>query len=505
MDRPAYQDPVRLSLKQVLPEAVVLGADDLRISGVCEHSSQCGPGKLFAVVSGRRHSGADFLVDALSRGVAGLLVARPLPEVGVPQCIVPDVRSAYARLCAALAGDPGKSVQIAGITGTNGKTTVTWMVRSILAAAGHRCGVLGTVEYFDGVRAESARLTTPDSLTLSEWFARMKALATPFAAIELSSHALHQGRATGTPLAVAAVTNVTQDHFDYHGDYDAYWNSKARIFELVAAGGVAALNLDDRGSSAMRERVPSVLRVVTFGLSPAAEVTAQLLEEALSGTRFRLSIGGVSQECAVTLVGRHNISNCLAAATAATALGVSIPEIVAGLERFRGAPGRLERIDAGQPFQVFVDYAHTDDALRRCLQALRSLTAGRVICVFGAGGDRDRSKRPLLGQAAMVADQAIITSDNPRSEDPLRIIEEIASGFDRARGGLVIEPDRGRAIRQALELAQPGDCVLIAGKGHEQEQIIGDQRLPFDDRAVARAVLWELAGREAGWPQRRSA
>jgi UDP-N-acetylmuramoyl-L-alanyl-D-glutamate--2,6-diaminopimelate ligase len=320
--------------------------------------------------------------------------------------------------------------------------------------------------------------------------------------MELSSHALHQGRAAGVSLAAALVTNVTQDHFDYHGHYDAYWASKVRILDLVVPGGVVGLNLEDAGSLSMRERVPANTRLMTFGLTPAADVSAQLLEESLVGTRFRLTIAGRTLDCALSLVGRHNVSNCLAAATAATAFDIPLEQIVAGLEQFRGAPGRLERIDAGQPFPVFVDYAHTDDALRRCLQALRSLTAGRVICVFGAGGDRDRTKRPLLGRAAMLADVALITSDNPRSEDPQRIIDEIAAGHSGPQSPLV-EPDRGAAIRRALDLAQPGDCVLIAGKGHEQEQVIGERRIPFDDRAVARAVLWERSERR--WPERRSA
>jgi len=491
MDRPLHHQAPRVSVRQVLPDAMLIGADELRITAACEHSSDCEPGALFAVISGRRRNGAEFVTDAVSRGVSGLLVGKPIPGVAVPQCVVADVRAAHARLCAVLAGEPTKQVQVAGVTGTNGKTTVAWMVRSILAAAGHRCGVLGTVEYFDGVRSEPARLTTPDSRTLSAWLARMADLGTHHAAIELSSHALHQSRAVGHSLTAALVTNVTQDHFDYHGGYDAYWASKARIVELVAPGGTVGLNLDDIGSIAMGNRVPAGVQRVTFGLTPQADVSAQLLEESLSGTRFRLSIHGQSQACSVTLVGRHNISNCLAAAVAATALGATHSEIVTGLEQFRGAPGRMERIDAGQPFNVFVDYAHTDDALRRCLQSLRNITAGRLICVFGAGGDRDRSKRPLLGRAATLADLAIITSDNPRSENPQRIIDDILPGCSGAAIAPIVEPDRAAAIRWALDTARSGDCVLIAGKGHEQEQIIGDQRLPFDDRAVARAVLWQ--------------
>jgi UDP-N-acetylmuramoyl-L-alanyl-D-glutamate--2,6-diaminopimelate ligase len=383
-------------------------------------------------------------------------------------------------------------VHVAGVTGTNGKTTVTWMLRSILQYAGFPAGVLGTVEYHDGVHSEPAPLTTPDSRTLSQWLARMAARGTMHAAIELSSHALHQHRAAGTLLRAGVVTNITRDHFDYHGDFDEYRRCKSHIAELVLPGGKLFLNRDDAGSWSLRELTTARCELATFGLSPEADVAGQILEASLMDTRFRFSLqGGRSYECRLSLVGRHNVSNALAAAAVADHLGIAAEAIVGGLERFRAAPGRLERIDAGQPFDVFVDYAHTDDALRRCLQGLRSVAAGRLICVFGAGGNRDRSKRPLLGQAAGLADVPIVTSDNPRSEDPLQIIDDILAGLRELNREPLIEPDRRAAIAQAIALARPGDCVLVAGKGHEREQIVGDQRLPFDDRDVTRTLLQE--------------
>jgi UDP-N-acetylmuramoyl-L-alanyl-D-glutamate--2,6-diaminopimelate ligase len=321
------------------------------------------------------------------------------------------------------------------------------------------------------------------------------------AAIELSSHALHQDRAAGTRLACGVVTNITQDHFDYHSDFNAYRLSKARLLELVPAGGSVVVNRDDPGSSSLLPLVSKDQRLWSIGLSESAELTAQIRAEDRQSIHFRWSWDGRTQDCRLPLVGRHNVSNALCAMAAALAAGVPQAAIMDGLEQLPCVPGRLEQIAAGQPFAVYVDYAHTEDALRRALQALRPLTAGRLMCVFGAGGDRDRTKRPLLGQAALQADLAIVTSDNPRSEAPEAIAAEILSGM---RGGSVrplVELDRVEAIRQALAAAGPGDVVLIAGKGHEREQIIGQRVVPFDDRDVARQQLQAL-----GWTaQRRSA
>lgn len=489
MDRLPESLPPPVSLRRLFPAASFLGGIDIVASDAVEHSQACHPDALFAVIRGTRVNAAAFVNEALSRGVAGMLVDRPLPDVPVTQCVVPDVRRAFSQVCAQLAGSPSTKIDIAGVTGTNGKTTVTWMIRAILHRAGRTTGVLGTVEFADGVQSEAATMTTPDSRTLHGWLSRMAQRGTTAAAIELSSHALHQGRAEGTQLRSALVTNITQDHFDYHQTFDAYRDSKAQIVEMIAPGGILGLNCDDPGSWSLQNRCASV---VSFGMTPAADVFAQILEESRRGTRFRLHLHGQSAECFTTLIGRHNVSNCLAAAVATAHQGVALEDIVAGVEHFRGVPGRMERIDCGQPFDVFVDYAHTDDALQRCLASVRSLTAGRVLCVFGAGGDRDRSKRPLLGRAAALADVAIVTSDNPRREDPLAIISDILNGMPVHRDQSCIEPDREQAIRRACSLAQPGDCVIIAGKGHEREQIIGRERLPFDDRTVARSALRDL-------------
>ena len=497
--------PVAVSLRRLFPQASFVGCANICATDAFENSRDVCPHSLFAVVHGTQVDGTQFIDQAVSHGAVGLLVDRPLSGVSIPQCVVPDVRSAFSRVCEALAGDPTRRLDVAGITGTNGKTTTTWIVRSLLERAGRRCGVLGTVEYSDGVSIESSSLTTPVSRSLAQWLGRMVTRGTTHAAIELSSHALHQGRAAGIELEAAVVTNITQDHFDYHGGYEPYRKAKSRVLEIVRPGGLIALNADDPGSWSLRDRVHDSVSFASFGLQPTADVAAQVREESLGGSRFRLSLHGRTLDCATTLIGRHNISNCLAAAAIAFHLGVTPEEIVAGIEQFHCVPGRLERVQCGQPFEVFVDYAHTDDALRRCLQSLKSITPGRILCVFGAGGDRDRAKRPLLGRAALLADVAIVTSDNPRSEDPHAIIDEILGGMSASHAESIVEPDRATAIQMALDMARPGDCVLIAGKGHEGEQIIGDRRLPFDDRQVARGLLSERWRPLLGQQRRASA
>ena len=500
---PAF--PAAASLRRLFPQASFVGCANICATDAFDNSQDVCSGSLFAAVRGSKLDGGQFVQEAIAHGATALLVDRPLAGVSVPQCIVPDVRSAFSRLCEALAGDPSRRLDIAGVTGTNGKTTTAWLIRSLLARAGQRCGVLGTVEYSDGITAETSHLTTPASRPLARWLGRMAANGTRRAAIELSSHALDQRRAAGIELESAVVTNITQDHFDYHGHFAAYRDAKARILELVRPGGLIALNADDAGSWSLRDQVHDSVSFASFGLKSTADIFAQVCEESLRGTRFRLSIHGRSLDCATTMIGRHNISNCLAAAAVASHLCISPEDIVAGIEQFRCVPGRLERVQCGQPFDVFVDYAHTDDALRRCLQSLRSITPGKLLCVFGAGGDRDRTKRPLLGRAAELADVAIVTSDNPRSEEPRHIIDEILSGMTGSSTAPIIEPDRAAAISLALAMAEPGDCVLLAGKGHETEQVIGDRRLPFDDRQVARSLLSERWRPLLGQTRRASA
>jgi len=493
--------PSPVSLRRLFPHASFVGCGDIVASDVTEDSRKANARTVFAAVPGTREDGRRFVADAIERGTPAILTATPMSDVRVPQCVVRDIRPAFARLSDAVSGYPSMRLSLAAVTGTNGKTTSAWLIRSILRAAGQQCGLLGTIEFDDGIRSETANLTTPDARTMFRWFRRMVDAGCSHAAIELSSHALHQGRIAGTRLAGAVVTNVTQDHFDYHGRFDDYLAAKARILEYVTSEGVVAVNVDDPGARLIARMATEQGRnLVTFSCSndlfstghgndTGRHLRADVLEESLLGTRFLISSPEETVEISIALPGRHNVLNCLGAAAIARHLQVPWQAIKTGLERLATVPGRLERIDAGQDFSVFVDYAHTDDALRRVLQSLRSATTGRIVCVFGAGGDRDRTKRPLLARAASIADLAIVTSDNPRTEQPLAIIEEILAGFPTGYTSFLIEADRRRAIDAALAEARPGDCVLIAGKGHETEQLVGTRSLPFDDRLVVRELL----------------
>lgn len=485
--------PVTVNLRRLLPGASFVGCGDIRTSHATDRSADCRANSLFAVIRGSRADGHQFICDAIERGATSLLVDRPLADVEIPQCVVPDVRRAYAEVCSALMGHPSRHLGLAGVTGTNGKTTVTWLIRSILQAAGKQAGLLGTIEYSDGVVTNPSSLTTPDPAALAQWLSAMVLKRTTHAAMELSSHALDQRRTSGTLLDAAIITNITQDHFDYHKSFEAYRQSKLRIFSCLKAAGLGIVNADDRGSRSCLEDAPR--RTMTYGIDESADVTAEIIESNLDGSRFRINLGLEREEVHTPLIGRHNVSNCLAAAAAAAHFGIALSDIARGIEALSGVPGRLERINCGQPFHVFVDYAHTDDALRNVIRAIRPLTPGRIICVFGAGGDRDRSKRPLLGKAACEADLAVVTSDNPRSEKPEGIIAEILTAFAAEARQPYVEADREQAIRWALQHAGPGDTVLIAGKGHETEQIVGTQRHHFDDREVARRnLLLDSAG-----------
>jgi UDP-N-acetylmuramoyl-L-alanyl-D-glutamate--2,6-diaminopimelate ligase len=486
--------PSTVSLRRLLPGASFVGCGEMIVNDATDDSRLASPDSIFAAICGTKSDGRQFAADAIANGCSAILTDRPLPTVSAPQCVVRNVRAAYARICNAVCGTPTSRLKIVGVTGTNGKTTTTWMLRSILNTSNRRCGLSGTIEYSDGNVTSAASLTTPDARSMFQWFRRMVKNGCRHAAIELSSHALSQDRIAGTPLAVAIVTNVTQDHFDYHSDFESYLTAKSKILDYVVKDGAVAINLDNPGSAQLVDTAAAAgHRAVTFSIQQNADVHAEILEENATGSRFRLTASGLESnddiEISIALPGRHNVLNSLGAAAAALHLGATLHEIQSGLQQLDCVPGRLEQIDCGQAFPVFVDYAHTDDALRRVVDSLKSLTTGRVLCVFGAGGDRDRTKRPLLGEAASHAGFAIVTSDNPRTEDPLGIIEEIVSGFPHGFASFHIEPDRQKAIEFALTEAQPDDCVLIAGKGHETEQVVAAERLPFDDRDVVRRIL----------------
>jgi len=489
--------PSPVSLRRLLPDASFVGCGEVIVNDATDDSRLVTEDSVFAAICGTRIDGREFAADAVANGCSAVLTDRPLSDVTVPQCVVPNVRAAYARICNAVSGKPTSRLQIAGVTGTNGKTTTTWMLRSILDTADRRCGLLGTIEYSDGNVTSPASLTTPGPRSVFLWLRRMIENGCRHAAIELSSHALSQDRIAGTPLAAAIITNVTQDHFDYHSNFETYLAAKSKILDYVVKDGIVAINMDDPGSAELRDKALTAgHRVVSFAITQSAAFKAEVLDENAKGSRFRLSTTDLNVptdpneiEITTALPGRHNILNCLGAAAAALHMGVTLADIRAGLEGLSSVPGRLEPINCGQSCPVFIDYAHTDDALRQVVDSLQSLTTGRVLCVFGAGGDRDHSKRPLLGEAASHADFAIVTSDNPRTEEPLGIIEEVVAGFPHGFASFHVEPNRRRAIEYALAEAHPGDCVLIAGKGHESEQIVGTDRLPFDDRLVAREIL----------------
>lgn len=484
-----FRQPGVQSLRRLVSMASFVGCADIAFSKITEFSNDCTPGCLFAALPGTQAHGRDYVKQAHQRGAAAILTDRPLADVSLPQCIVPDARQVYGRLCQSLYAFPSQSLGVAGVTGTNGKTTTTWIVRSLLESASRPTGLIGTIEYNDGHRSVPSKLTTPDALTLAKTLASMRDSGTTHAAMELSSHALKQNRAAGIQLDVGILTNITQDHFDYHETFHDYIRAKSRIAGMLKPGGLLVLNADDPNTENVLERIEGEVQVRTFGIDMPANLQADAISLTANGTRFRLSTGSEKIDCFTPLAGRHNVSNCLAASLAALHFGLTLEQIADGLERCHSVPGRLEQVNIGQNFQVYVDFAHTDDALRRIIQTVRNFTSGRVIVCFGAGGDRDASKRPLMGHAAALADKIVLTSDNPRSEDPYQIIEEIRSGIPKSWGTPEIVVDRRLAIQASIQLAEPGDTVIIAGKGHERTQILGDQTLPFDDVEVCREVL----------------
>ena len=485
MDRTRAQ---RLSLRQILPDAA-LPSGGITVSSCCADSRVCRPGDLFVALRGTATNGHDHLAEAVARGAQAVLADRPIADCPLPVCYVDDVAQAYGHLCQALAGYPARRLKIIGVTGTNGKTTTSYLTASVLAAGGFKTGVLGTLGYFDGDEWGDADWTTPPANVLATWMARMAVNGCTHLVMEVSSHALDQQRVAGVDFDVACVTNVRRDHLDYHGTLGRYRQAKARLFDHLLPEGFAIVNTDDPVAESLLAQIDGP--VLSVGVNGAAEVTAVPVEQWPGEQTFLLSAENETIPVRTPLIGPHNIANCLMAAAVGLVYSIDLPTVVGGLEAIQRIPGRLERVECGQPFSVFVDYAHTPDALSGSLETLRAVTSGRLICVFGAGGDRDKSKRSLMGRAVeAAADVSVITSDNPRSEAPAAIAEQILQGFQRPGAARTIL-DRCQAIEWALEQAQPGDCVLIAGKGHETYQIVGDRRLNFDDREVARRWLYE--------------
>ncbi len=448
----------------------VVGRAPVEVRDLAYDARAVTPGALFFCVPGSRSDGHDFAAAAVERGAAALVVERPL-ELSVPQIVVRDARASMAVVADEFFGRATEELAVAGVTGTSGKTTTAFLLYAILAAAGRRPGLLGTVEARVGGERRGVVRTTPEAIDLQRTFREMLDAGDRSCAMEASSHASQLHRLDRVRFAVLVFTNLSQDHLDFHGDMESYFEAKRRLF--TAGRPPAAINLGDEYGRRLAAELPEAL---TFGLAPAAAIGPA----ALDGVDLKLR-------------GRFNVENALGALAAARLLGIDDAAITRGLESVRGVPGRFESVEEGQPFTVIVDYAHKPDALENVLRTARELTRGRVICVVGAGGDRDRGKRPLMGRlASEFADVAIVTSDNPRSEEPQAIIDEIVAG---AVGDVEVEPDRATAIARAIELAHEGDVVLIAGKGAEQGQQFADRTIPFDDREAAREALRTLGAR----------
>lgn len=472
-----------------LPTSTVSDRD---ITGICDDSRKVCPGDLFVARAGTSADGAQFLADAEARGAVAAVVIRPdglaAPTFGTLATVATANATMPSLLAQAFAGHPTLAVKVLGVTGTNGKTTTTYLLRHLLSKQKQRCGMIGTIETDDGRSVVESSMTTPGAIDLANLMGRMRDHGCRSCAIEVSSHSLDQGRAAGVHFSGAAFTNLTGDHLDYHKTMDAYADAKARLFEMLPSHGVAVVNDDDRWTPRMVRDCAG--RIIRFGFGKTADYRARDVSVTSNGTRFVLHTPDGRAEAELRLIGRHNVENALAAAAlAGEVFGLSVHQLVAGLKDAAGAPGRLQSVHAGQPFAVLVDYAHTDDALQNVLKALRPLTRGTLRVLFGCGGDRDNSKRPRMAKVAeKLADVVYVTSDNPRTESPEAILDQIVAGFIDPRRA-VVEADRRTAIERVLNDAGPNDVVLIAGKGHENYQILGTAKHHFDDVEECQRVL----------------
>ncbi len=480
-------------LAERIPGARLIGPGDVEVVRAVHDSRQVRPGDLFVALPGTQIDGHEFVQPALEAGASAAVVEH---EVGLPgrppMLVAPDAREALALGAHALAGDPTRRMTVCGVTGTTGKTTTTYLMRSIFEEAGRPAGILGTIGYVMGGREIPSRLTTPDADDLAAYFADMVEAGLDAVVMEVSSHALHQRRTAGIAFDVGAFTNLSPEHLDYHEDMISYREAKGRLFAGLSPEAHAVLNADEETSRAFAEVSPAP--VLWYGLGGAADVTAENVRSGTDGSRFTLVTPRGRATVRTRLLGMHNVCNCLTAAAMAEALGLPTEAVAAGLEAVETVRGRLEPVPTTLPFSVLVDYAHKTDALEHALATVRDLVhgQGRLVLVFGCGGDRDRQKRPAMaGVAERLADRIVVTNDNPRSEDPRAIADEVLAGFaDPDR--VTVELDRREAIARALGEARPGDVVIIAGKGHETYQIIADVTRPFDDREVAAEVLRRL-------------
>ncbi|HAD82405.1 MAG: UDP-N-acetylmuramoyl-L-alanyl-D-glutamate--2,6-diaminopimelate ligase [Candidatus Edwardsbacteria bacterium RIFOXYD12_FULL_50_11] len=476
--------PDQIISRSTLPE-------DMEISGMHYDSRKIAKGNLFFAISGYQSDGNQFVGQALANG-AGLVVsennkiADDIPWIKVANC-----RRAMALMSAAYLGRPADRLDMIAVTGTAGKTTTTYLLRSIMKEAGRKTGLLGTINYWILDQKFSAPNTTPESLDLQDLLSRMVSAGADTAIMEASSHGIELDRVAGINFSTAVFTNFSQDHLDFHRDMESYLRSKLKLFQNLWEGATAVINRDDPAAGRVREAVRT--KTLTFGIDSQSDVMADKITNTPQGSKFRLKAGDRSVEVNLAIAGRHNIYNALAASAAALSRGLALGDIQAGLEKVDSVAGRFEPVNLGQDFSVIVDYAHTPQELEHLLNAARELNPRRIITVFGCGGDRDRSKRLLMGRAvARNSDIVVLTSDNPRTEDPGQIINDILPGLSGRE--YILFPDRKEAICKSIELARKGDMVIIAGKGHEDYQILGTAKIHFDDREIAGEALKQRLG-----------
>ncbi|MGH2349953.1 MAG: UDP-N-acetylmuramoyl-L-alanyl-D-glutamate--2,6-diaminopimelate ligase [bacterium] len=473
------------------------GPAAVAITGITADSRTVVPGMVFVAISGFTVDGHDFVPEALARGARAAVVQKPVAGAAqITVVTVPDTRVALAQMSAAFYGHPSEELQLIGVTGTNGKGTTAALIQAMLAHAGIKTGLIGTLGAKIGEREIDLGRTTPEAPQLQALLREMVDAGMSHAVMEVASHGLALHRVDGCRFRAAVFTNLTQDHLDFHGSMEEYRRAKQRLFEMVDADGAAIVNADDAAAGSMIQATRA--RVTTYGIARAADIRAEDVRLATDGTSFTVRATSGLALVRSRLRGKFNVSNALAAVATATTQGVDLEVAAAALADFPGVPGRFEAVDEGQPFAVIVDYAHTPDSLTNVLRTAREFARGRVIVVFGAGGDRDRTKRPIMGRIAEeIADVAIVTSDNPRSEEPAAIIEEIMDGVRGSGFGAraQVDPDRRKAIHTAIGLAGPGDVVVIAGKGHEPYQEIQGVKHSFDDRTVAREAILALGFR----------
>jgi UDP-N-acetylmuramoyl-L-alanyl-D-glutamate--2,6-diaminopimelate ligase len=468
---------------------------DVMVQNIHYDSRKVERNDCFVAIRGARLDGHRFLGEAVQNGAKVIVIeddaAYPdslAMHTGVVKVVVQNARQALARMAANYYGHPARKLMMIGVTGTNGKTTTTHLVKSILEANGEKVGLIGTIEYAIGAEKMQALHTTPESLELHGLLARMVNAGCTSVSMEVSSHALQQSRVHGIEFRAAVFTNLTQDHLDYHGTMENYFQAKKILFDELPEGSSAITNADDPWG--LQITASTKARTLRYGVESTADVRASNIDLSLKGISIDIEYGKMKHRVTSPLVGRFNVHNILAAYTTGKAIGVSEQALQQGIASLRAVKGRLERVDSPKGWTAIIDYAHTPDALQKCVRAVRELmSGGRIITVFGAGGDRDKTKRPLMGTvAASLSDLAIVTSDNPRTEDPQQIIRDVVAGIPEPARVLQIV-DRREAIRKATELARPGDVIVIAGKGHEEYQVIGTQKIPFSDRAVVEEFL----------------